>query len=111
MTQKATVLRLLSENGDHGVSAYNLVYGHGITRAAAIVFDLKKDGIEIESVNDGDGKLARYVLKSAIRPPSPLCVCTHRKAAHAAGYRCMEKAEETLSSVLYCPCEKYRAAA
>jgi hypothetical protein len=69
MSQRDEVLRLLVQARDHGVSAHELVYTHGITRGAAVVFDLKQEGYEIETVDEGntpDGrqKLARYVLRA-----------------------------------------------
>jgi len=106
VSQKAILLRLLRDNGARGVSVHDLIYQRGITRAAAIVHELKKDNIEIETINDGDGKLARYVLKEAIKPPPALCSCGHRKAVHVAGFRCMEDTPEG-----YCVCGKYDAVA
>ena len=66
--QHRTVLKLLADAGPAGVSAYELVYVHGITRGAAVVYDLRRDGYEIETINEGklpdNGQsLARYVLK------------------------------------------------
>ena len=43
MTQKDTVRRLLKERGDEGVSAKELIYQHGITRGAAIIYELRRE--------------------------------------------------------------------
>lgn len=81
MTQQERVLRLLVEAKEHGVSAHELVYTHGITRGAAVIFDLRNGtpAYEIETIDEGttpDGrtKLARYVLKPGPQgypPPAP----------------------------------------
>lgn len=70
MSQRETVLDLLVRSGEQGVSAYELVYVHGITRGAAAVFDLREEGYVIDTLDEGmtdDGKqkLARYVLRAA----------------------------------------------
>lgn len=105
-TQKATLLRLLNENGSRGVSVHQLIYVHGITRAAAIVHDLKKEGLEIVTIDEGDSKLARYVLKAAIRPPAAPCECGDQKSGHVGGeFKCMAYRVDH-----YCDCERYRAA-
>lgn len=67
VTQRETVLRLLKSAGKTGVSAHDLVYRHGITRAAAVVYDLRNDGYDIrtleeEGLADGRRRLARYEL-------------------------------------------------
>lgn len=67
MTQRETVLRMLREAGAKGVSAVVFNYEWGITRSAAIVHDLRGEGFNIETKDDGkmhDGRqrLARYVL-------------------------------------------------
>lgn len=69
MTQRDLVLKLLTEAGQHGVSSHELIYTHGITRGAAVIFDLREDGYVIDTIDEGetdDGrqKLARYVLKA-----------------------------------------------
>jgi hypothetical protein len=77
MTQRATVLGMLLQAGPEGVSVRDLIYRHGITRAAAIVHDLREDGYSIRTVDEGqldDGRqsLARYVLsteKLQVKPP------------------------------------------
>jgi hypothetical protein len=70
VTQHEKVLRLLIEAGEHGVSAHELVYTHGITRGAAVIFDLRngEPAYEIDTIDegttpDGRSKLARYVLR------------------------------------------------
>lgn len=66
MTQKSVVVGMLREAGPKGVSVHDLIYRHGITRAAAIVHDLRtEDGMNIVTVDEGDGKLARYVLQGS----------------------------------------------
>lgn len=55
-----------------GVSGHDLIYRHGITRAAAIVFDLRADGFDIETIDgktldDGRKELASYRLKVPMR--------------------------------------------
>lgn len=68
MSQHATVLKLLADAQEAGVSAYDLVYHHGITRGAAVIFDLRDEGYIVDTVDEGttpDGKqkLARYILR------------------------------------------------
>jgi hypothetical protein len=113
--QKATVLRLLRERGSRGISARELIFDHGITRGAAVVHELKKEaGVEIETIDEGDGKLATYILKSAIaKPEPPACSCRHPKRHHVAGFRCAAilNADEPFAPSVYCPCERYVAAA
>jgi hypothetical protein len=70
---------MLRENGEKGVSGHDLIYRHGITRAAAIVFDLRKEGWDIETVEgnevwDGEKhvrELATYVLRVPRRTLAP----------------------------------------
>lgn len=78
MSQKSVLLRLLQEAGNKGVSVHELVYRRGITRAAAIVYDLKQEGYDIETLPggplpDGRTQLASYRLPHAQRtkPPTP----------------------------------------
>jgi len=106
--QKAFILRLLKERGARGVSVHELVYEHGITRAAAAIHELRKEtGISIETLDEGDGKLARYILTSMIpKPEPPLCSCKHPERHHVSGFRCMADTPEG-----YCVCEKYDAVA
>lgn len=68
VTQNRLVLSLLRERGERGVSARELVFDHGITRAAARVYDLKESGYAIETIrgrrlDDGTQEMARYVLR------------------------------------------------
>lgn len=70
MSQRGLVLRLLRERGAEGVSAHEFTYRFGITRAAAIIHELRneKPPFDITTVDEGateDGrqKMARYVLK------------------------------------------------
>lgn len=67
-TQRQTILALLTQRGRYGVSAHEAIYDMGITRLAAIVFDLRKDGYNIISVDEpdlpnGQKRLQRYVLQ------------------------------------------------
>lgn len=80
MSQERLVLRMLRERGAAGVSNHELVYRHGITRAAAIVHDLRHNhGLEIETrdegeTQDGRQKLCRYVLVGVpeqLKPQAP----------------------------------------
>jgi hypothetical protein len=75
VTQLNTVRRLLEEAGPHGEEVHDLIYDHGITRAAAVIHTLRKDfNLPIRNVEDEPGKLARYVLddvppRRVPRPP------------------------------------------
>jgi hypothetical protein len=109
-TQADVVLRLLTEAGEAGVSARTLVYEHGITRGAAIVWSLRHQrGLNIVTTDDvppGDGRMAmaRYTLHPGqVAPgqqPAPtvaLCTCSHSIRGHLlATYSCMEYG---------CPCQ------
>lgn len=73
MTQKDRILRLFRERGPRGISAHELVYEQGITRGAAAVFELRLEGHNIETIDEGtlpDGRrrLARYILHET--PPA-----------------------------------------
>lgn len=86
LTQRQQVLDLLRARGLKGVSAHEAVYSMGITRMAAIVFDLKAAGHRIETIDegkapDGRSKLARYVLK----PKAPCGSCGHEGRLHPFG--------------------------
>lgn len=76
MSQGATLLKMLREEGKRGVSVHDLIYKRGITRAAAIVHQLRERGYDIQTVDEGAGRLARYVLVAwpngePNRPPAP----------------------------------------
>lgn len=62
-SQKDIVRELLRERGATGVSAHELTYGgYGITRAAAIVWELRhEEGMNIVTDNE-KGLQARYTL-------------------------------------------------
>lgn len=61
-TQKQQVLDLLKERGGNGVGAHELTYQHGITRAAAIIWQLRHDdGLNIRTI-DKPGQQAVYIL-------------------------------------------------
>lgn len=69
-TQRKKVERILLDQGR--VSAHDLVYSHGITRAAAIIHVLKNEGWVINTERgvthiDGTREMAVYVL---VRPPA-----------------------------------------
>lgn len=73
MTQRETVLRELSKAGKAGVSARTLNYEFGITRSAAVVFELRAEGYDIETIDlgllpDGRRAMAKYVLKTKSQP-------------------------------------------
>lgn len=56
-TQRAFVRRMLLTQG--WVSAHDLTYRHGITRTAAIIFDLRAEGMVIDT-NGKPGHQATY---------------------------------------------------
>ena len=64
-SQKAVVLRFLNENGSITSKDANTL---GISRLAAVIFQIKKDGIGIETANEtvmtryGTTTIARYSL-------------------------------------------------
>lgn len=69
MSQRGLVLRMLRERGSVGVTAHELNYRHGITRSASIIFDLRQEGYEIRTQDEGDtedgrSRMARYTLVS-----------------------------------------------
>lgn len=71
MSQKSVVVGLLREAGPKGVSVHDLVYRYGITRAATIIYDLRQQppvgpGMTIDTLDEGNEKLARYVLRAEI---------------------------------------------
>ncbi len=111
MTQKSTVLLLLETRGFKGVGVHELVYEKGITRAAAIVHELRNEGIEIDTIDEGDSKLARYVLKKANVPPA-VCRCGHRQRSHLAGSRCLAFVDENVPTkdLVDCDCQVFHAA-
>lgn len=65
MTQRTVVERILRESGE--VRVHTLIYRFGITRAAAVIEELRKDGWDIETLG-GQGELATYRLRSAAAP-------------------------------------------
>ncbi len=79
MSQRNIVLRMLREAGAEGVSSHTFTYRHGITRSAAVIYDLRNEGYDITTVDEGqtpDGreKMARYVLggiPAPLRPAAP----------------------------------------
>ena len=73
MSQRSVLLAMLKEAGPKGVDVHDLIYNRGITRAAAVVFDLKQAGHVIDTVEgkrlpDGRTELARYVLRGRRQP-------------------------------------------
>jgi hypothetical protein len=62
-TQRQQVEAVLLREGQ--LSAHDATYRMGITRLASIVFNLKRDGWEIRTQDNGQGMLASYVLVSA----------------------------------------------
>lgn len=80
-TQRALVELLLRSRGAAGVSARELIYEHGITRAASIVHRLRSDGWHI-TTSERPGETAVYSLcatgytgattaRSVPPPPAP----------------------------------------
>lgn len=71
-TQVDTVKRLLRERPNQGISAHELIYQHGITRTAAIIWRLRHElGWSIDTY-EKPGKTARYVLRSENAAPVQL---------------------------------------
>jgi hypothetical protein len=111
VTQKQTVLMLLQTRGFKGVSVHELIYEKGITRAAAIVHDLRNEGIDIDTIDEGDTKLARYVLHDSNVAPPRDCECGHRKRVHLSNEgKCMDmlNPEAFIDPVIPCECVAYR---
>lgn len=78
MTQQTVLIKLLRDAGPAGVSVHDVVYQHGITRAAAIVHDLRDAGWVIDThepagmASAGARRLATYVLRQEPgQPPQP----------------------------------------
>ena len=70
-TQKDVVRRLLKERGEVGVGAHELTYQWGITRSAAIVYELRKEE-QLDIVTKQEfGQQAVYVLRSGLLKPKP----------------------------------------
>jgi biotin operon repressor len=63
-TQVRTLLRMLREAGEDGVSAHDVVYRLGITRPAARVWNLKQLGYDIRTGPREAGQMARYFLET-----------------------------------------------
>jgi hypothetical protein len=55
---------LLLGRGDRGFTAYEAIYEHGITRAAAYIRDLRREGWKI-GMDREPGETARYWLIEA----------------------------------------------
>lgn len=108
-TQKEIVRDLLIHRGATGVSAREAIYDLHITRLAAIVFDLKREGYRIRT-EQKPGQTARYFLLSgARRPAAPVCECGHGYRAHMVGTRCYADVNEAdpLAKFGPCSCQKY----
>lgn len=82
-TQREVVMRLLKAYGKLGVENHELIYKRSITRAAAIIHELRDEGFDIETIDGkpvGDGRVAlcTYVLHSEPRAvagtPTPMKV-------------------------------------
>lgn len=69
-TQKAVVLRFIEE---HGSNTSADAFGLGITRLAAVICQIKKDGIPVKAENErvdtryGPTTISRYSLCETIR--------------------------------------------
>lgn len=96
MTQREEVLRLLQDRGTQGVSAHELIYELGITRAAAVIWELRHDGYPITTLDEGllpDGRrrLARYILEDGRRAPDPIAGPPGRRLGLPCG--CVREAD------------------
>lgn len=67
MNKKTAVLQHLMENGS--ITSMEAIESYGATRLSAIIFNLRKDGLDIETVTEGGTDryghsmtYARYVL-------------------------------------------------
>jgi biotin operon repressor len=67
-TQTETVLTILEERGDAGVSAIELDRRFGIYRAGARIFELRQQGYRIETKTE-HGKTAHYRLLGKFPEP------------------------------------------
>lgn len=90
MSQRGLVERMLREMGNDGVSNHSLIYTHGITRAAAIIHELRQDGWSIETrqhtqrLQDGRVPLAHYILRA--EPGRPAVAPQARRMVPADTY-------------------------
>lgn len=62
--QKQIVLRELREAGDRGITPWEMITRHRITRLSAVIYDLRDENYDIETVREtnGDKNFARYIL-------------------------------------------------
>lgn len=113
MTQQQRILALLIERGPVGVSAREAIYDLHITRLAAIVERLRKEGFRIRT-EQAQGQTARYVLDGGptVKAPPRLCTCGHRAHHHVSGMRCMvtEYTPGTYDAGVDCQCQKFTEA-
>lgn len=72
LSQRARVEAALLQQGQ--LSAHTATYQMGITRLAAIVHRLKKEGWTIDTRGEGAGMLATYILVEAPQASGPASV-------------------------------------
>lgn len=65
-SQRQIVERLLLARGSGGLTAYEAIYDHGITRLASLIYRLRREGWPIATYT-APGETARYWLTAA--PP------------------------------------------
>jgi hypothetical protein len=80
-TQNETVLAILRERGDDGVSAIELDRRFGIYRAGARIFDLRREGYLIHTKTE-HGKTAHYTLLASPVGATPIPILTGAEQAH-----------------------------
>lgn len=80
-TQRETVLAILRERGDDGVSAIELDRKFGIYRAGARVFELRQEGYVIHTKTE-HGKTAHYTLLESPVGAAPIPILTGAEQAH-----------------------------
>ena len=70
MSQQDALLVMLREKGDEGVTPLEALDRIGSFRLAAVVFDLRADGHDIETrwyTTPGGKRVARYVLREKVQ--------------------------------------------
>lgn len=80
-TQTETVLAILRERGDDGVSAIELDRRFGIYRAGARVFDLRRAG-HLITTQTAHGRTAVYTLLASPAGQAPIPILTGAEQAH-----------------------------
>lgn len=113
MSQRDVVIGLLRSRRTHGVDNHVLIYNHGITRAAAIIHELRQEGWDIETtdgpkLNDGRVALCTYTLRAEAGATQQPAGPTNRELAQAAAQRAV--LELPAPAPLRLPCGCTRAA-